>query len=221
MPFQKYHYVSIGEPSKKLWTDVETLKLEIHNFNDRKENNDQFVETPPVKAHGYEWIIAVYPRGDITSSSGHISCYLLLLAQADVTAELKFRWQGITLLSGQAKFSNGTTKYGKGDFLWRNTADAGLDNGCLVIEIDVRIAYDNRCVWYPKEIPRNQTWVELYQNASSTTSDVAFSVEGKTYLAHKSILHIRAKKLYEIAKDCDDDVLILIDSVRGEIFKTL
>ena len=60
----------------------------------------------------------------------------------------------------------------------------------------------------------------LYQNAaSSETSDVIFSVSGNEYHAHKSILAVRCKSLFEIAKECESDEPIVIESTTPGIFK--
>merc|ERR1712174_68254 len=62
-----------------------------------------------------------------------------------------------------------------------------------------------------------------YQDGSSESSDVSFSVGNKTYRAHKNILSLRCKKLYEIAKESDDDttVPIQIPSVSEKTFENL
>jgi len=53
-------------------------------------------------------------------------------------------------------------------------------------------------------------------------SDIVFSVGEKEFRAHKNILYIRCKILYEIAKNYDnDDGPIQIHSVTAEIFKSI
>ena len=64
--------------------------------------------------------------------------------------------------------------------------------------------------------------IELYEGGSSKTADVTFSVGNKTYQAHKSVLYLRCKKLYEIAEDSGDDLTpIPILSTREAIFRKL
>merc|ERR1711933_7906 len=96
------------------------------------------------------------------------------------------------------------------------------DDGSLVFECELQIAEEDRRVWYPEELQRQNILVELYQDASSTTSDVVFSVGKDTYRAHKSILSLRCKKLYEMAEDSGNDTTpIPIVSIKGEIFKSI
>jgi hypothetical protein len=53
----------------------------------------------------------------------------------------------------------------------------------LVIEVDVQIVAENNFVWYPKKLQQQDILVELYQDASSEISDVAFSVGETVYQA--------------------------------------
>jgi hypothetical protein len=84
--------------------------------------------------------------------------------------------------------------------------------------------YSNCCrkkrVRYPKDLQQQDIWVKLYQDASSEASDVVFSVGETTYQVHKIILSLRAKNLYEIAEESDNDSPIPIHSMTGEIFKS-
>jgi len=63
--------------------------------------------------------------------------------------------------------------------------------------------------------------VELYQDASSDTSDVIFSIENIIYKVHKNILSLRVKELNKIVEDCDPDTPFPIDSMKPEIFKSV
>ena len=70
------------------------------------------------------------------------------------------------------------------------------EDGSLVIERDVQIAAEIKRVWYPKELQQQDIWVELYRDASSATSDVAFSVGETTYQVHKNIISVRTKNIW-------------------------
>ena len=93
----------------------------------------------------------------------------------------------------------------------------------MVIEVDIQIAVagENKRVWYPKKLQRQDILVDLYQDASSITSDVAFIVGKMEYQAHTNILSLRCKKLYEIVIECGGDGTISIDCTKEEIFKKI
>lgn len=71
--------VSVGEAPKQMMRAVETVKFVIYDFKDRKEKRSEPITSSILKAHGYEWYIRVYPRGDKLSSFDRefISCYLV------------------------------------------------------------------------------------------------------------------------------------------------
>jgi len=75
-----------------------------------------------------------------------------------------------------------------------------LEDGSLVIEVDIRIAAENKLAWYPKTLHQQEILVELYHDASET-SDRIFNVEGKMYHAHKSVFSRRAKTFFELGKE--------------------
>lgn len=156
----------------------------------------------------------VYPRGNETDTSFpgmYGSCFLSLRQQADVTAMVAWHCKGsVCPTTTSPTWAPSPTRF----FLL-------LESGPTY----VRMRYSNCCrkkrVWYPKKLQQHDTLVNLYQDASSETSDVAFSVGGTIYRAHKCILSLHGKKLYEIANEYDNDMPIPIHSVRKEIFKSI
>ena len=46
-----------------------------------------------------------------------------------------------------------------------------------------------------------------------------FCVDERVFRAHKSVLSLRCTKLYEIAKECEDDEQITIHSTETKVFK--
>jgi len=222
----------VGKPPKRWTTKIETVKVTIYDFKERKEKFDKGLGSPILKAHGYNWTIEVFPRGSVVhqTTSKHdrdsLSLRLHLHDRDDVsvTCRTTFRCKGTERTCGAKVVSKG-----KGiiceSFLSREDALEKYleDDGSLVIESDIQIAAEDKRVWYPNKLIRQDILVELYQNASSECSDVAFSVEGTIYLAHKNIIFLRCKKLWEIAKECnfEHDRPIQIDSVSRDIFKSI
>ena len=109
-------------------------------------------------------------------------------------------------------------------FLKKSKLEEYLEkDGSLVIEVDIQrvLPIQHPSIWYPKKLERQDILAILYQDASSETADVAFSVKNKLFHAHKNILSLRCKKLYEIAKEWEDNEPVVINSTKEEIFKSI
>ncbi len=220
---------SVGEPPMEMLQDVETLKFVIYNFKDRPENRGKRVESPTMKAHGYEWSIWVYPRGCEESSAGtkYISFFLALKQknQQNIVARFSFflrNSENIGELGPPRVFSTKTC-WGHKDAVERDRIlYSNLESdGSLIIECNIQIAVENRRVWYPKELRQQDIWVDLYEDGCSESSDVSFLVGKTMYNAHKILLSLRCKKLYEISQECDDNSPIPIGFTRAEVFKNI
>jgi len=203
------------------------VEFTVYDFEDRKEKRGEPIESPIVNAHGYEWGIWVYPRGEITSSTDfeQISCFLHIQTQCDVTVEYNVRCKELSWKSTPIGYSLTQNKWGYLDLVMRESVLKNYleEDGSFVIKFDIQVSAKNEHFWYPKELQRQDILVELYHDASSTTSDVVFSVGKTIYQAHTNILALRGKKLYEIANECDNtnDMPIPILSMREEIFKNI
>lgn len=222
---------SVGEPPKKMQKKIETLQFVIYDFKNRKEKRDEKIESPEMKAHGRKWSIDVYPRGetrgetlssnDTSTDTECISCYLRNSEKDDVFIDASIRCK-----SYERHFTETVAKgsgWGYERFLQRKKVLKRYleDDGSFVIGVDIQIATQKKKVWYPKELQQQEVLVDLYQDPSARTSDVIFSVENRSFPVHRSILYLRAKKLFEIGKEYDEDRPISIDSVKGEIFKSV
>jgi hypothetical protein len=53
------------------------------------------------------------------------------------------------------------------------------------------------------------------------TSDVAFHVKGKVFVAHKGILKAQAREFYEMCEDNDKENLMVISDVDEDIFRIM
>lgn len=238
--------------------NVETVKFTIYDFKDRTEKRSQSIRSPTLRAHGYFWRIEVFPRGDKLSLTQHetVSCYLFLETRkttptssssaSNLTVHFSFRCKGHEYRDPKpARFQLGGAPHGWKNFIVRDDVIANYleHDGSFEIECDIQIVAEHkRRVWYPKELRRQDFLVELYRTAnnsnsnskssseSETTSDVVvFSVGETLFRAHKTVLSLRGKKLYEIAKDCyndsGDDMPIRIDSdsnsLSADVFRII
>jgi hypothetical protein len=234
--------VSVGPSPKRLKEEIQTMIFRINDFANRVEKRGEVVITPAIRAFNCDWKLRVFPRGCHGSSENdeYVSCYLKrVMGDNDeaVTANYSLCCKDKrNLVDGIRVFDNVTPSWGHIDYLKRTDAlERYLDeDGTLVIEVDVQIAVgkvENE-VWYPKlDIP-NVTLSQLYHSSSEdedSTSDVAFEVGAKQYHAHKSILSIRAKTIFELVKDYnknddddnDNEKMVPIEDMDGNIFESV
>jgi hypothetical protein len=213
---------SVGEPPKRVLTKEETIKFVIYDFEGRKE---EVFKSPTLKAHGYKWNLHVI-RVIRDKSDGYIFCYLFPRQADHLWAEYSFYCKETKNKKKSSRFREKVQTEEYDFFRFSTKRESAIkeyleEDGSLVIEATIHKTIGAKGVWYPKKFQRNDVLAELYQNASSETSDVVFSVGEMEYRAHKNILALRAKKLFEIAALVDSDVPIPISSVRGEIFKII
>uniref|UniRef100_A0A7S4AE50 BTB domain-containing protein n=1 Tax=Pseudo-nitzschia australis TaxID=44445 RepID=A0A7S4AE50_9STRA len=216
--------VSVGGPPKKLM-NVQTIRFVIYDFKDHPAKREELVYSPVLRAHGHLWTIKVYPRGCAKSSrdTEYVSCFMKYAEKKPhkPAAIIDMRCKKHELKGSEIRVFDHC--WGYKDFLKR---DLILDNyleedGSLVIEIDIQLAVNQQLVWYPKELHRQDTLAQLYQDATSETADIIFDVGGKEYRAHKTILSVRAKTLFELSKEYEDHVPVPINFTRRETFKTI
>ena len=198
---------SVGSPPKRILEDVETMKFVVHGFKDRTEQRGQYITLPALQAHGYPWELNCFPRGDSNSSSDaeYVFCFLIYVGDSKYKPAAKFgiRCKEFRRSYRSIIFEN-NVGYGLEDCLNREDVLTNFleEDGSLVIEVDIRIAAESKLVWYPKNLQREESWTQLYRDASET-ADVVFLVKGMEYHAHKSILSLRAKTLFELSKEYD------------------
>ena len=212
-------------PPKKKVGHVQTIRFTIYDFKKAQALKKKRIKSPVLKAHGVEWKIWCYPNGNRSVAGSHVSIFLRGRTKNVAGASYRLRIQDWSVIKNKLKTHStnlGTFCYiGRCDFLPLAEVDEFLEaDGSLVIEADIEMIIASKDVWYPKSLERQDFLVNLYHNAApSETSDAIFSVGGNEYHAHKSILAVRCKCLYEIAKECDSDEPIFITSTSPEIFK--
>ena len=235
--------VSMGTPPKRLRNEIQTVVFRIHDFASFHEERDTYFVTPSITAFGYDWKLELYPRGSNQSSKDieQVSCFLLLVEEDDATesvaAKFSIRCKKDVVKQGNiyifSKEQN-TMSWGWNNFLTRDDLLSKYvdDNGTLVLEVDIQLAVDQKTeydIWYPTnlDIP-NASLTKLYRSSTTeddSTADIIFTVNTKQYSAHKSILSIHAKTIYEITRGSnndDDTVLVVpIHDVENGIFESI
>ena len=201
----------------------------IHNFASLEEARGKYILTSAIQSHGYPWKLCVYPRGHEKSSKDveYVSVYLRYVGDAkeDLAAKVSIRCNAYKQgLKGIKTFDNANKIRGWPDYLERNDIlENHLDeDGTLVIDVDLQIAVEKEDVWYPAVSIPNDMLTKLYES-SETTSDVVFGVDGEEFPAHKNILSLRAKTLYELTKDHEnnDDVTVPIQDIEKDVFESV
>eukprot|EP00531_Pseudo-nitzschia_arenysensis_P004077 CAMPEP_0116155584 /NCGR_PEP_ID=MMETSP0329-20121206/22386_1 /TAXON_ID=697910 /ORGANISM="Pseudo-nitzschia arenysensis, Strain B593" /LENGTH=490 /DNA_ID=CAMNT_0003652629 /DNA_START=151 /DNA_END=1620 /DNA_ORIENTATION=+ len=220
----------VGSLPKRLLLRKETMTFMIHRFADVTKRRGQFCLSPELKAHGYTWRLQVYPRGNDHSNetSEHLSCFLHYFASPQdrqapvaraeyVCGVYKTATQlcGFTIEPGKRSCCWGLENFVERDRVIRNSLD---QEGTLTIQVNLQIAVDRRAVWYPSTMRQEPTLLQLYDSIEET-GDATFrltfvsnkkdysssrSQSCQHYKAHKMILALRARILYELV--CEESL---------------
>jgi hypothetical protein len=193
------------------------------------------VYTPPLEAFGYVWRLLFYPRGDGWSSNEtteHLSCYLQYDGDAKYKPAVKYSFRckdsvrkskELYVFDRLRLATRGISNYLKRKEVLVEYLEA---DGSLIIEVDLQITADSKRIWYPKKLQQEEILIQSYSDSSNTTSDVIFVVEGMEYHAHKMILSLRAKTLYELSKEQyitsdDDQPRVPLPRIKEETFRKI
>jgi hypothetical protein len=216
--------VFLGCPPKRLKHEIHTMEFRFNDFANQHQVRGKPIETPSIRAYGYDWILRVFPRGDKKSSKDqeHVSCFLLCAGGKSVAPSAKFTIRCKDRMIRPSQLRVFDRHWGKLNFLERtDVLENYLDeDGSLVIEVDIQIAVEKRNVWYPDPLQKEPSLVKLYRTSEST-SDITFVVDGKEFHAHKNILSLRAETLFELTKENDDDEGKIFIDMEGEIFEQI
>ena len=219
---RKRHSVGhrMGEPAKRSRQIVKNFRLRIPDFRHRIESSSESIRFPINTAHGCKWRIEIFPR-----EGPYIRCFVRFAGYVDDGCHV---YRNCAMTYGFKQRTLPAFCMQSFYYLRRQVLNSGLEpDGSLRLEVD--ICSNERCqgVWYPKQLRPQDALVEIYQDADSQTSDVAFSVGGTVYRVHKNILAVRCKHLYDLAtRSGDSDQrnsnhpnAIRIDGVEAGIFK--
>lgn len=198
-------------------------KLKISNFKTNSCQRGQCIYTDSVTSKGCKWWLRVYPKGSSDSStktefiSWYVNCDTS--SRKEVIAKAFIRIGNEKRYLSPSVFKPGSLLWGFDDSIERATILQNNleEDGSLPITFYIHIVDD----WYPKDIESSNYLQKLYKNLSSENSDVTFLVEGKLYEAHKIILSILAKGLYDIAKESHTNDPIPIEAVKSHTFESI
>eukprot|EP00536_Pseudo-nitzschia_multiseries_P004662 jgi/Psemu1/295646/fgenesh1_pm.79_\ len=228
MPSPKRNLVDcvwVGNPPRKLLS-AQTVRFVIHDFkNHHATKRGELILSPILRAHGCLWTIKLYPRGCVDSSpdTEYVSCFLKYAEKTlhKPAAIIDMRCKQHELKGSHLRVFGDC--WGYKHFLERDDILENYleEDGSLVIEVDIQLAVEEKLVWYPEELKREDTLVKLYQNATSESADVVFDVGGKEYRVHKNILRLRAKTLFELSMEQEGYTPVPIINTRPETFKVV
>ncbi len=204
----------VGCLPKRLLRKKETMTFMIHGFSESDKTRGQFYLSPAVQAHGYSWRLQLYPRGNDHSdeTSEHLSCFLHYFAsprdQQAPFAQAEYVCGAYTMETQLCDYAIEKGKrsccWGFEDFVQRDQVIRNYLNkdGTLCLKVNLHVAVDRRAVWYPPTMRQEPTLLQLY-HSSEETGDTTFRVTSnqkgcRYYKAHKMILALRARILYEL-----------------------
>lgn len=192
-------------------------------FADMPQKNGERFRSKSLECHGFSWYLALYPRGNRTSTDGEefVSVYLCKKKGGGkaVKAEFSFRLgSSVRINTISVNFENAKTGHGCPEIVKRDKALTLLTNGDLLIEVDLQVHVDSAQPLLPKyNFPR--AMLDLLQ--SGKRSDVTYIVGGTEFRAHLCVLDTGAPILAELADDAESGENIIIENVDHAMFKAL
>jgi speckle-type POZ protein len=166
------------------------------------------LESPPFSAHGLEWLLKLYPNGDIAERKGHISlCVKLHTQNATATPRVTFRagaapeyeLQVLRVFSTCEPPPEGSfTSCGSGNFLTHKalleTFDAHVPGGVLTVRCTLRAGSEAvHNATNPIDVPApglSAGWGALL--ASGEDADVTLTCGDERLAAHRLVLCMRS-----------------------------
>jgi BTB/POZ domain len=204
----KRKYVGTAEtfaPPKSLKGEIQTMIFKVHKFAEREEKHGEYFKTTRLMAHGREWCLWIYPRGDSTSKADEVWTSVFLAREKGDEIEGKYEIKTGSLVknAGIHLFSNGKPSWGWHVFVKRSTfldpVRGYLDrNGTATFEVHFEVVSQEN-LWYPIII-RNDPIVSKLRLCESTR-DVVFRAGNNEHRVHGSILELRAPALFEVLKE--------------------
>ena len=149
----------IGRPPKRLLRKKEQMTFKMHNFAQCAAKRGEYRLSPKLQAHGYNWKLQIYPRGDNRSneSTEYVSCFLHYFAskndrQSPVakveyccgTYKTETQICAFAVEKGKCSTSWGLENFMRRDRIIENCLD---EDGAVSIDINIQIAVDKKVVW--------------------------------------------------------------------------
>jgi hypothetical protein len=199
----------------------------VHNFPELPdEKGDDNIVKSEFYCFGHDWEFQFYPGGADDAEDGDASTYLSKCPNDKVTIDYRFLLLELDgELSSRYGWGEGTTldKYSGNSVGWdiereKLLTRSYLNNGTLTFRVDMRLSakeYPTCILKQPCSIDNTEVYLD------DETSDVAFHVKGKVFVAHKGILKAQAREFYEMCEDNDKENLMVISDVDEDIFRIM
>jgi speckle-type POZ protein len=229
---------TVGKPTEL--SPVITLRFEINGFAKLKEPKGELVTPlPSLAAHGHDWTINLYPRGNAIGGEGQVACYLCLIDEdltetdaVEAAFTLKFGARAVTGRTN-ATFSKNQRSVGgtRSSFIDREILlnqdnKHVLPNGTLIIDVELQVQVEKRAVWYPPTpIPNDDTQKMLADLLETgRCSDVTFNVGQQYFRLHSFILEKCAPVLFRMIEEHPAQTIITLaeeDDVDPAVFQII
>lgn len=208
----------------------------VHDYLElsHTRSNDNFVTSPRFWCFGHEWELRVYPGGHESSDESD-TCGSIFLRHCSC-GEIKIDWYVMLLKDGGCVFE--TIHQG-------NNAIGGPDDSCHVGDITAREdildtpGYHLECrstlgikVWMKESSSTTTNNVLVLPQCKSAydntevflddeTSDVAFQVDGRNVVGHKSIIKAHAKDFYVMCEAFSVESPMIMNDVNPDVFEMM
>ncbi|CAL5011284.1 unnamed protein product [Urochloa decumbens] len=205
----------------------------------------KFIRSANFAVGSYDWAIRFYPDGDDSEvSEGYVSVYLELRSK-DTEARALFDFMLVDQDTGMSKsissartvylFRSGASdkpSWGFPNFMKRIELEASqyLQQDCLVIDCDVTVIKETQVVETTTTIEIQVPPPDLLDGLgklleSEEVADVAFTVKGEAFHAHKVMLAVRSPvfkaRLYGPMRGDKGRGHINVDDMEPYVFKAL
>lgn len=206
-------------------TEPRKLRFNIHEFESLPQRRNEFIETPSLMCHGYEWRLKLYPRG---RGDGQFVSVFLRCVDIDGPKVTKFTLSIPSSAKPEftARIANiiisGWSEYARRDYILNPTKNC-LVEGTLTIEVDIAVALESDSLRkYNPENTLSKDMLKMLEKANNEeTADVVFQIGLDLVYAHSPILAARAPALAALVGDYDKKTPIPINDVDPAVFRML
>ncbi|KAG7370319.1 BTB/POZ domain containing protein [Nitzschia inconspicua] len=185
---------------------VETMIFKVNGFSDRAEQRGKAFNTSALSAHGRQWNLLIFPRGDAHSDENteYISIYLNKIGSEPITADYTIRCGPMESSATKHTFTERFPCWGYSNWIRRSVfieRQNGYmnENGGTTFEISLQLYVDKKSVWYPGRC--NDGWFPSQLFKCEASKDVTFEVQGSEFRVHSAVLELCAPALFEMVED--------------------
>ncbi|KAG7370317.1 BTB/POZ domain containing protein [Nitzschia inconspicua] len=209
---------------------IETMIFKVNGFADREEEKNTAFSTSTLSAHGRQWNLLIFPRGDAHSDENteYISIYLNKIGSEPITADYTIRCGPMESSATKHTFTERFPCWGYSNWIRRSVfidRQNGYmnENGGTTFEISLQLYVDKKSVWYPCMLDEGRISLLLFKCEAS--KDVAFEVQGSEFRVHSAVLELCAPALFEMVEDKlqtrDGPISVEIPNIEKQIFEQI